>query len=789
MNRQLIYTRRGAVGVVVVAVALIPLIAWGAYRANLSNSNDVRDWLPSDYPETQQYRSFTEHFGTQDFIMASWPGCTLDDERLDAFVNQLANHGGDGPNGAAIGRVVSGRSLLEQMTSPPMELSRKVAIARLRGVLIGPDDRQTCAVIIITDGAARRLEPTLELIRQTAESSGVAREEVRLGGIPVLNAALNRESTNSLIRQAGLSGLLGLVIAWVCFRDLRLTTLVLAIGVFSASASLAVIPLTGVPLNAVLITMVPLVYVTAVSGAIHLSNYYLGALEHSSPLEAPGLAVAHAVVPLLLAAITTMLGLFSLYYSDLNPIRVFGIFSAIGVAIGFAAQFLLLPAALMVWLPKEGSLRHRAQADPGPTSHLGVWPTLGKFVVKNWFAVLAICLTIVVVGAFGLPKVQTSIQLMRLFSPHTPVLAMTRWLEEKLGATIPLEIVLRFRPESQTAIVDRARLVAAVDLRLRKLPGASGCLSAATFSPPAVTSSASSGVVTRAFWNSKLKARSQQLSEAGWIAHDGDDELWRISLRVRGIEDMDYAALVKTIADSINPILDAQLKKGRSTVEVVVTGTAPIVFKARQSLLDGMLFGLGTDLVLIVVGVIAITRNLLTGVVMLLLSIFPTTLIFGSMGYLGVVVDIGSVMTPCIALGVTVDDVIHFVLCHRQQVRSGQSPAQATLVAYDTCGRAIVQSWGIIGIGLAAFALSTFVPTFRFGLLMLLLLTAGMLGNLFFLPSLLTSPLGRWMTPRKDPIAIDPAAHEHEQVALGEKNLRTPKLKPRRRTNPGNPKR
>ena len=63
------------------------------------------------------------------------------------------------------------------------------------------------------------------------------------------------------------------------------------------------------------------------------------------------------------------------------------------------------------------------------------------------------------------------------------------------------------------------------------------------------------------------------------------------------------------------------------------------------------------------------------------------------------------------------------------------------MLAYDTCGRAIIQSWGIIGIGLSAFALSSFVPTFRFGLLMFLLLTAGMLANLLYLPALLAGPL------------------------------------------------
>jgi hypothetical protein len=334
---------------------------------------------------------------------------------------------------------------------------------------------------------------------------------------------------------------------------------------------------------------------------------------------------------------------------------------------------------------------------------------------------------------------------------------MMRWLEEQLGATIPLELVVRFRPESQTAAVDRMRLVAAMHARLRRVTGASGCLSAATFAPQAVIGSSNLGIVQRAFINAKLKASAHLLHDGGWVAQDGDDELWRISLRIRGIDDLDYSALVETIRHEIDPSLKTRPEMDESGVDVSITGTAPIVFKARQSLLDGMLFGLGTDVVLIVVGVILITRSWLAGLVMFLLSLFPTTLVFGSMGLLDVVVDIGSAMTPCIAVGVTVDDVFHFLLCHRRGVRSGLSAPNATLLAYDTCGRAIIQSWGIIGVGLAAFALSSFVPTFRFGLLMLLLLTAGMLGNLLFLPSLLTGPLGRWMTP---PVAALPEATE-----------------------------
>ena len=72
---------------------------------------------------------------------------------------------------------------------------------------------------------------------------------------------------------------------------------------------------------------------------------------------------------------------------------------------------------------------------------------------------------------------------------------------------------------------------------------------------------------------------------------------------------------------------------------------------------------------------------------------------FGMMGWLGIVVDIGSVMTPCVALGVTIDDVIHFVLWFRRGIEKGLSVPEAVKLAYAGCGRAMVQSWGVIGLG------------------------------------------------------------------------------------------
>jgi len=105
-------------------------------------------------------------------------------------------------------------------------------------------------------------------------------------------------------------------------------------------------------------------------------------------------------------------------------------------------------------------------------------------------------------------------------------------------------------------------------------------------------------------------------------------------------------------------------------------------------------------------------------------------------------IDIGTVMAPSVALGVTVDDVVHFMLWFRRGIADGLDRKQATMLAYKGCARAMYQSWGVIGIGLSVFALSPFGPTQRFGYMMLSMLTVAMVGNLILLPALLSGPLG-----------------------------------------------
>ena len=234
---------------------------------------------------------------------------------------------------------------------------------------------------------------------------------------------------------------------------------------------------------------------------------------------------------------------------------------------------------------------------------------------------------------------------------------------------------------------------------------------------------------------------------------DGQEqELWRISARVSATKEVDYALFKRDLQSRIDPILAEIGEEGVKGIAVEYTGLVPLVYKAQHSLLDGLMIGFVYDFAIIVVVMIMLCRAASAGLVLLLPAAFPALMVFGGMGWSHallksmdagtLLIDIGTVMAPSVAWGVTVDDVVHFMLWFRKGIADGLDRRQATMLAYKGCARAMYQSWGVIGIGLSVFSLSPFGPTQRFGYMMLAMLTIALVGNLVFLPALLSGPLG-----------------------------------------------
>lgn len=83
------FYQRNSVWIMAVLIFLLPLVIVGAIKAKGNNRNDVKGWLPLEYPETQTYRFFRRNFQGEEFVLISWDGCTMADPRLELLAQKL----------------------------------------------------------------------------------------------------------------------------------------------------------------------------------------------------------------------------------------------------------------------------------------------------------------------------------------------------------------------------------------------------------------------------------------------------------------------------------------------------------------------------------------------------------------------------------------------------------------------------------------------------------------------------------------------------------------------------
>ncbi len=924
-----------------------PVTFYGAAKAVQSNVNKVEDWLPKSFAETQELTWFRKNFPTDQFILISWEGCQIgngadvpDDPRIAQLtkllrgevVEELERNPSDvaksltpadiavDPNQIRryVKSVGNGREMLNELTSPPMNIPIDVAIERLKGSLIGPDGKQTCLIVSLTPEATSHLKDVLGrgqkrvfklradlpagIVHRAIAKVGIPADQAHLGGPPVDNISIDEEGEKTLVRLAGISGLLGLGLAYWSLRSVKLTMVVFACGILSAAASLATIWWTGETVDAVVLSMPSLVYVLSISGAVHFINYYRDAVLEAGMYRATERAAIHAFKPAFLCSITTSLGLLSLYASDLTPIRKFGIYSAAGVMILLVVLFFYLPAALQFWQFGRRWLNEKREV---PLEEVPIeerrnspsekfWATVASFIVRNHVGVATATILFTAFIGWGVVKTRTSIDLLELFDSRARILQDYRWLETHIGRLVPMEIVVRFDQASQSAgartaqseqeelfrltFLERLETVALIQETIEKKFGASGqnvvgkSLSAATFAPDLPSGAGDTGsFIQRSAYDVRLSQSRDDFIKGGFLRVDPENnsELWRISLRVAAFEGVDYGQFVHELRDEVAPItrahdyrlqilrelvnrnengkysgskvliwdrkfndsgeqnrhqlmvdaLQSLLGKARvgvtrsdqdpsavpqvtlekvakrydavvlagpftdkdvrfvdgvvqdavdlkvgmmptsttptliaasdSWLSAVYTGVVPIVYKAQRELLQSLVESTIWSFLTITPLMMLVSRSMRAGAVAMIPNVMPILIVFGSMGWLGVSIDIGSMMSASIALGVAVDDTIHFLSWFRGDLDRLRDRKAAIVSCYRRCATPTLQAALISGLGLSVFAFSTFTPTQRFGWLMLTILIAGVASELILLPAILAGPLGKVFEPQQ----------------------------------------
>ncbi|MBI1310723.1 MMPL family transporter [bacterium] len=769
-------TRRRLRLLFVYLLAALPLIGWGASRAIQTNANSPIDWVTHDFAPRAEYDRFREVFGAGDVVIASWPGCTVDSLELDTLVEVLERSPAFFDNSGAwyFESVVTGRQVLADLTSGPFGLSRAEAIERLRGPLIGPDGEATCAIVTFTaDGLAQREVLVKYLRGALSKYCGVPAGEWHLAGPIIDGLSVDLAGRSALDQFALPSALTVLFVCVLCLWRVVPALVVFGLSVFCQGATLALVHYCGDTMSALLIVMPPLIQVLAVAAGIHLTNYCFDA-EHAGfarGADAAVEAVRLGWLPTILSAATTAIGLASLLVSQMQPIRQFGGYAAAGVLMTSGLVLTFIPASYALLASRSQVLSQKNSAAARSHDRTG-WDRLAGVLQRTHLAVAILTLCGMGLLAAGLPKLQTSVRIETLFSPQSRILSDYRWLETHIGPLVPIEVVLCFDPDCRLSFLERVQLTARVERELRTIPDLGATMSAVTavpdqfelpqFAAQQMAGSSSVIDILRTRIDQRLssgaspavlleQALRQRRSGSRFMASrpaqhwpDGpaEDDLWRITAYASALDNVDYGALLDYVEQHVTPLLNDNQGETLAGVSAEYAGIMPLVQSIQQQLFADLFRSFLGALILITVVMTLVQAGVLPGLVSMVSNVFPIVLLFGLLGWSGVAMDIGTVMTASVALGIAVDDTLHFLSFFRRGLDADRSRVDAVRFAYQHCGRAMIQTSLICGLGLLPFAASSFAPTARFAWMMAALLGSALMGDLIVLPSLLLSPLG-----------------------------------------------
>ncbi len=740
------FHRRHATALLLAAVVCLPVVVWGLVNAYKRSDNSIDQWLPKNCKATNEYYRFRRLFGSDETVLVSWEGCTLDDTRLERFARIMEGEG-DGaepfPCSHLVEHVTTGQRAYDQLRS--LDVSQKLALRRLQSVLVGPDGQTTCAVVTLaTDNPSERAEVVDAIRRAAVELCDIPSEDLRLTGDAVISVGIDTEGEEAVNRLVWPSALLALIVAWACLRSVKLAIIVFALSQYCMAASEAIIYYTGGTMN-LLVVMVPvLVYVLAVSASVHLLNYYRDAVRKHGPIMAPREALRAGWQPCLIASVTTALGLASLCVSHVVPVKTFGIYASAGVLISFGVLVLLLPAATAKFpvVPRV-ALGSGSMGDSPRRAH--VLAPVADSVIRRPLVVILPFAAAFVVLAVGLTRIQTSVQPARFLPPESRWISDISWFRQQVGPLASAEMVIGLRDDCGLSFADRMRVVRDVQIRVAQLDRIEGAVSCATFAPKLGRfGGISAGVgryARRAAADLLLEQHRDEFIEGRYLAEDGDWEGWRIEARVSSFSDLDYEAFVQKLeAEARHVLTAAGISPG--AVEITNTGGVPLVFTAQRELLNALMISFTLAVCLVAVVMMLVLRSLSAGLLAMIPNVFPALATFGVMGWMDAVVDVGAMMTASIGLGIAVDDTLHFLTWYRRASNDGASRQEAIRTAYRRCAAAMLYTTLIAGLALFVFFFSSFQPVSQFGLLLFMLLVAALVGDLLLLPALLATPLG-----------------------------------------------
>ena len=560
-------------------------------------------------------------------------------------------------------------------------------------------------------------------------------EGMWLSGLPHLNISLI-EHIDHDIRVFGIASFAFFTLAFLAiYRKPRWTLGPILTCVLPVVLIVGAMAFTGKKVTVITSNLPVLLFVLMLPYTVYFVERYRErrALFASETNEESTLGAASEVfVPCLFSCTTTMAGFASLLTSGINPVRTFGLMMVIGMAVGLATVFLFLPSLVKSLRPLEGT----ASASSGEPR--GVVRAFAETVLGSPAAVVVASLLLMGAAIWGITKIEVETKFTDYFWPSSEVYQGLETVDRQIGGTTPLEVFLTSEEPGYFKTEEGLDDIAAAagyfdDLRKDEQywdEAGRSALGNVRSLKTLVDEIRKSPFLRNAKLDRLAKIKAAKELTTDFV--NEDFTVTRVLVRFRETHP-------KLHRNNILAGLREHLAKQESLKKLKPRATG--VFLLYANMLNSLVESQKETFLWVVLAIFAMLLVLFRSpglaLVVLVPQVLPALVCLGTMGWMGIPLDLVTVMIASIAMGVGIDSAIQYTVRYRRELEAtGGDRRAAVRRAHATIGRAIWIATSVVVLGFIVLVLSAFVPTVKFGAFTALAMLMGQFASLTLLPSL-----------------------------------------------------
>lgn len=490
----------------------------------------------------------------------------------------------------------------------------------------------------------------------------------------------------------------------------------------------------GIPVSMISMAMPVILVTLGIASGIHILNKYLETLGQGMSKES-ALQETFATItsPVLMAAFTTAAGFASLITAFVQPIKEFGVITAVGVMIAMTLSLSLIPAMLVLWKKPEVKQEKR---EAGVLNRF--LKTLTQWTISRPAYITAIAVVIVLVFGFGATRITLESNIVNYFGANSPVKKGTMVIEEIFGGSMQISVVV------DTGVEDGFKDPAMLEelIVIQDYLNSWDSINHATSLADVVRE------LNQALWEGDpefyavpetREGVAQQLLLFSMQGGSGLDSLvsydYSRALVTAQMKTLDAKMLGETIA-AVESYL-AELYRDRSDISVKLVGTPKVMMRLMNRYVQTQISSLASSSVAVGLIVAALMKSVLLGILTLVPLFFTVLINFGLMGYAGLPLDAVTSIIAGVVIGLGVDYAIHYISRYRLERANGHQMEQALLNTGVSAGRGIFFNALALVIGFMVLVFSHFRAIAVFGFLISVTMVVSSFAALVVIPLLL----------------------------------------------------